>query len=169
MTTWSCLAIKVLFSPVYLIGIMTSIYKDEVYCKLEGKEIYIIFVVILLIFYQSYTGHVGNYHKNTFDYDGIDLIFIQKLFMCFFFFIFLHRFEDFNNKIVDLIAATSFTSFFIHPCILAFLSVISPNIFKFKSWLLYLISIIILLSMCVFIAKFTKLILPQHSRFITGY
>tara|TARA_R110002033_G_scaffold140757_1_gene179451 strand:+ start:200 stop:1240 length:1041 start_codon:yes stop_codon:yes gene_type:complete len=165
----SLLQSVVYFTPVYLVGILMSIYKEKLYAYLKGKDFILFSSFFGLILYQSYIGDVGSYHKHAFDYGGVDIIFIQKIFMCIFFFIFLHRFEQLNNKVVNVIAATSFTSFFIHPYVMAVISVINPNMFKFDSWLIYFLFVLLLLFACISIALITKKIFPRHSRYIIGY
>ncbi|MFT6919288.1 MAG: peptidoglycan/LPS O-acetylase OafA/YrhL [Cognaticolwellia sp.] len=144
------------YTPVYLIRILVSIYKEKLYSCLKNKEIFLILAFVGLVLYQSYIGDIGNYHKNAFNYDGVDIVFFQKLFTCFFFLIFLHRFEGFNNKIVNLVAATSFTSFFIHPYILLILSQVNLKFFRVDSWLIYCLFVLLLLCACIVIALTIK-------------
>ena len=146
-----------------------SIHKEKVYKCLKGKEIYLIGIVILLSVFQSYLGFEGNYHKPMFEYGGIDLIYFQKIALCFFFMIWLNRFEKFNNKALHSLAVTSFTALFIHPFILWFLSKLNFEFMLVNSWAVYFLFVGSISVVCIFIAKLTKKILPKHSRHIVGY
>lgn len=157
------------FTPVYLIGITASIHKDKIYKYLKGKDLYLFLAVILLALYQSSLGIVGNYHKPAFVYGGIDLIFFQKIIFCFFFMIWLNRFESYNNRVIHAVAATSFTAFFIHPFIISFLIKLDLNFMATNSWFIFLIFVGTLSMTCIFIAKITKQVIPKYSRYIIGY
>lgn len=157
------------FTPVYLIGITASIHKEFIYVYLKGKEVYLLIFVIVLAIYQSSLGIGGNYHKDAFIYGGVDLMFFQKIFLCFFFMIWLNRFESYNNRAVDAIASTSFTAFFIHPFILLFVERLNFNFIATDSWSLYLVFVGTLALICVLIAKISNKIAPKYSRFIIGY
>lgn len=157
------------FTPIYLIGITASIHKELIYKYLKGKELYIILAVILLATYQSTLGIGGSYHKDAFIYGGVDLMFFQKLLLCFFFMIWLNRFESYNNRVVNAVASTSFTAFFIHPFILWFIQKLDLEFMGTDSWFIYLFFIGILSLLCVLIAKITKKTIPKYSRFLIGY
>ncbi|WP_199774423.1 acyltransferase family protein [Pseudoalteromonas sp. T1lg76] len=157
------------FTPIYLIGITASIHKELIYEYLKGKEVYIILAVILLATYQSTLGIGGNYHKDPFTYGGIDLMFFQKILLCFFFMVFLNRFESNNNKAIHAVASTSFTAFFIHPFIIFFITKLELGFMAKDSWFLYFAFVLTISATCVLIAKITKKIIPKYSRFIIGY
>lgn len=157
------------FTPLYLIGITASINKNNIYKHLKGQELYLLFIVILLAVFQSYLGLIGNYHKPAFEYGGIDLMYFQKIALCFFFMIWLNRFERFNNKAIHILASTSFTAFFIHPFILWFLERMKLDYIKVDSWAVYIIFVGILSLICILVAKLIKKILPKYSRYLIGY
>jgi len=157
------------FTPVYLIGITVSIHKEKVYEYLNGKEGYLLAIVVLMAFFQSYLGFQGNYHKEPFEYGGVDLMYFQKIALCFFLMIWLNRFEDFNNKVIHTLAATSFTAFFIHPFILWFVVKMNFDYLHVNSWAIFILFVCCISGVCIFFAKFAKKILPKYSRYITGY
>jgi surface polysaccharide O-acyltransferase-like enzyme len=157
------------FTPIYLIGITVSIHKERVYEYLKGKDIHLLSIVIIIAVFQSYLGFEGNYHKQAFEYGGIDLIYFQKIALCFFLMIWLSRFEEFNNKAIHSLAATSFTAFFIHPFILWFLNKLNFDFMDVNSWVLYVLFVATISVICIFIAKLSKKIMPQYSRYIVGY
>jgi len=159
----------VYFTPIYLIGITTSINRDFIYSFLRDKLSILLFLVIFLAVFQAYIGQHGNYHKNFFDWGGIDIIFFQKLAMCFLFMVWLVKFEDLDNRLIHAVASTSFTAFFIHPFVILVLNNINLPFLKLDSWALLAAFVTATISFCVLIAKTTKKIAPKYSKFIIGY
>jgi surface polysaccharide O-acyltransferase-like enzyme len=157
------------FTPVYLMGINASIHKENIYQHLQGKEIYLFVIVIMLAVFQAYLGNSGSYHFSAFEYGGIDLMFFQKLALCFFFMVWLNKFEKLNNALLHSIASTSFTIFFIHPFILLILSKFKFDFLKQDSWIVFIIFVAVLTASCVLIAKLFKKLFPQSSRYLIGY
>jgi len=157
------------FTPVYLIGITASIYKEKIYEYLNGKELYLLVIAISLAVLQSYLGITSNYHKLAFEYDGIDIMYFQKISLCFFFMIWLNRFEKYNNRAIHILASTSFTAFFIHPFILKFLDKIELEFIKVDSWIVFTAFVGTLSLTCILIAKLIKKILPKYSKYLIGY
>ena len=157
------------FTPIYLIGITASIQKESTYTYLKGKEIYLILAVILLATYQATIGVGGNYHKLAFSYGGIDLMFLQKVLLCFFLMAWLKKMEHINNRIIQALASTSFTAFFIHPFIILFIRKLEFGFMANGSWTIYVIFVGATSMLCVLIANTAKKIAPKYSRFIIGY
>ncbi|MCE2572807.1 acyltransferase family protein [Motilimonas eburnea] len=157
------------YTPVYLIGIMASIYKEKVYDFLHGKDLVLLFVVLFFASFQTFIGDIGNYHKKPFEFGGGDLMFFQKLILCFFFMVWLNKFEKYNNRYVHSVASTSFTAFFLHPFILWFVGKLSGGSLAHDSWLLFSLFVFFTLVFCIIIAKVTKKIIPSYSRYIIGY
>ncbi len=120
------------FAPVYLMGMCASINKESIYDKLMNKELIFLVIAVLLAFFQgkfaSYNpleglttfpqsvegGYVGNFHKDIFVYNGIDFMILQKVALCFFFMVFLRRFEERSIPFLDFTAKYSFAIFFLH-------------------------------------------------------
>lgn len=162
------------FTPIYLIGIFCSIHKDKVYEIFSQKEYLLLVVIIALALFQTYTGHVGIYFKTPLINGVIDLMFIQKIVMCLFFMVFLARFEKHNNSIIQSVAATSFAIYFLHPIVQQAMlrlmrKYLGTDLAIYSSWLIYPIYIVTLIALCILIAKVTKKVLPNQSRFILGY
>ncbi|MEZ8102662.1 acyltransferase family protein [Vibrio bivalvicida] len=157
------------FSPVYLIGITTAINKDYVYSSLKGKDGFLLAIVVGLAGLQASLGLYGNFHKPAFVYSGVDIVFIQKIFMCFFFMIFLHRFENYSNKLLCTLASTSFSVFFIHPYIIQVWPKLGLGSIGQGSWLVFLFTVVMICTMSVVLAKTAKLIFKRHSRMVVGY
>lgn len=120
------------FAPVYLMGMWASINKERIYEKLMNREWIFLAIAVLLAFFQgefaSYTpleglttfpqvvegGYVGNFHKDILVYNGIDFMILQKVSLCFFFMVFLRRFEERSIPFLDFTARYSFAIFFLH-------------------------------------------------------
>ena len=159
------------YSPIYLLGIVCSQYKEVLYTRLKGKEIYFLLIAVVLLVLPAINGNTGSSYKPFFEYNGIDLLYIQKTFFCFFFLIWLHRFESFNNKYVNILASTSFVIYFVHGYflqILLRLKVYSGISFS-HPWETFIVVLFSFLVMGVLVAILTKKIVPKYSQYLTGY
>jgi len=159
----------VYFTPVYLIGILCSVYRDIVHSKLKGKELVLLAAILTLAIIQALVGVVGNYHKSPFEYGGLDIMFIQKILMSIFFMVFLARFESLNAEISNSMAATSFTIFFIHPFVLWEVNKYFGQYIATGSWVGFMFCVVAIIVICVTLAKIIKRTIPNYSRFIVGY
>lgn len=165
----------VYYTPVYLIGIMFSMYSSQVKKYLNNKIPLLAIIVVLVSFLEVYLGHAGNYSKPFFDYNGVDLQYIQKIFLISLLYISLERWS-FNNKLMNTISETSFAIFFIHPWVMILcnwvFNYIYPNLFSMKLNIpLYLGVIIFVLFSSVGIALITKKIFngSKKTRYLIGY
>lgn len=157
------------FAPVYLLGIFSSMNREVIYTTLKGKEWLLLAATIGLAGLQAELGVCGNYEKEALSYGGVDVMFVQKVIMCFMLMVFLKRFDAVNNKIVHSVAATSFAIFFLHPFIIHFLHVtVTPDIAE-KSWIWYPLLTLGIVGVCVLGAKAVKWLLPKFSRSLIGF
>lgn len=157
------------FTPVYLIGILCSEYRNKIYGALNGMEPILLALIVSLAALQENFGYVGNYHKLAFAYGGLDILFIQKILMCLFLLISLKRFESVNNKIIHAVATTSFTVYFLHSFILWGISRAFGKYLALDSWMMFSLYVAAIVMLCVGIAKATKKAIPKYSRFLPGY
>ena len=152
------------FIPVYLIGIYASVHRSKIYEVFKGKGFVLLIFTLAIAFIDAYTND-----KNA--YFGIDLVYIQKVFMCFFFMVWLNKYEEYHNSFIHKLASTSFTIFFIHPYILLVLGGLQGRgyIITDESWWLFpiIIALIILFSMLVAIT--IRKLMPKYSRYLIGY
>ncbi|UUV19034.1 acyltransferase [Fusobacteria bacterium ZRK30] len=159
------------FSPIYVMGIWSSINKSIIYEKLKGKEIWLALGFLAMGYFQGVVlDHPYNYQKAIFEYRGIDLTIYQKVFMIYFLMILLHRLEDKKIWILDFMAKYSFAVFFIHGYLLMngmeLKKVLGLN---FQSGILGLLIIAFVITMgSCFIASLIKKVLPKHSRKLIG-
>ncbi|MFL7033487.1 acyltransferase [Vibrio lentus] len=166
----------VYFTPIYLIGISVCMNKDKVSQYLDNKTLLLLlFVVVILSFYQSYTGINGNSHKPFFESDGIDVVFIQKIALIFLLYGALEKLS-FKSKWLDTISDTSFAIFFIHPWLLLILEIADAK--YFGGTLKSDFNITLYLGICsgivvtsVFCAKIMKMVFrgSKKTRYLIGY
>jgi hypothetical protein len=170
----------VYFLPAYLIGIFSSIHKETLYRVMKGKEIFLFSIVLFLAALEAKTGHVGNYTKEPFVLNGIDIMFFQKIALCLFFMTFLHRFEGASNKLLDTIAATSFGIFFLHGYLLfifgrffsqTYIGNLTSSLHAehLLPWIILIIVTAIIVTISTLIVLAIKKLLPKYSRYLTGY
>lgn len=115
VNNWSIIQSVIYFSPVYMFGILCSMEREWIYEKFSGKDHYLFFIVLILVILQaSIMSTSGNLQKNPFDYNGIDISFLQKNMLCLFFMVFLHRFEDREFMLLKNLAVSSFSIYFLH-------------------------------------------------------
>lgn len=158
--------------PVYLIGIYCSVHKERIYDYFRNKEAILLIAFVGVILVQSYLGVIGNTHKAFFTYEGIDTILPQKVLLCLFLMVWLHRFEDYSNKWINLLANTSFAIYFLHGYVLRALFIIKNQmgIERFSNPLLvFVLSLIILIAVSIVLALILKRIFKGNSRYISGY
>jgi len=161
----------VYFMPVYLGGMLCSMYKEKLYALGARGELLFSLSGLFYILLQAGAGKIAIYNKSPFVWDGIDFMFFQKASFALFFLIFLKRFEKVKNGVIDTLARTSFAIFFLHPILIKMLYVNSSWLFSAegKSWTLYVFYILFITFTCMAAALALKLLLPKYSRQITGY
>ena len=159
------------FTPPYLLGMLCSINKTNIYRKLKGKEYLFIITAVALASIQALLGRHNNYSKPLFTYDGIDLILLQKSILCIFFLIFLQRYEHTKNRFLKLLASTSFAIFFLHGYVLQVLIhlKVALEIEIVYPWVYYFLTWGILVVVSVLLALLLKRLFPKYSQYITGY
>ncbi|WP_191963507.1 acyltransferase family protein [Pseudotamlana haliotis] len=160
------------FMPVYLLGILCAQQRNNIYKMLKNKELVLLGAVLGLAVFQSYLGYVGNYHYDIDKIDGsIDLILLQKIIMCFFFMVWLNRFEDRKHPWIDTLAKFSFPIFFLHAYVLNFLFVIHDHFKHYitSPWLAYLFFTFLLVAFSIVLAKITTRLFPKYAFMLIGY
>lgn len=159
------------FTPVYLFGMWCALHRERIYTFFDKKEIFLFIIAILLAVIQAMLGNVGNYHKEIFVYDGIDIMLLQKITLCLFFMVWLHRFENIQNTVLDILAKTSFAIFFLHPYMIFLIAGLQPTVMApigFEA-VYYLALIIPVIAICIASALLAKRILQSSSRYLIGY
>ncbi len=158
------------FTPVYLFGIWCSINRHKIYDFMRGKELFALAFAVSLAFLQAYVGGEGNYHSDPFSYNGVDLMYIQKMVLCLFFMAWLYRFEGTESGwLVNTLSSTSFAIFFIHPVINEIFRKLNFGFMGLDSWAVYLVFVAFVLALCVLLSLMAKRVIPAHSRYVIGY
>ena len=161
------------FFPVYMLGIICSIKKEDLFKFLAGKTVVLGLAVILVSVVQLliYDNH-GNFHKGTlFLFNGIDTMILQKILMCFFLLSILKKLENREIPLLKHLATTSFAIYFLHPWVLYFFyrSSIIGYVSFLPSFLIFLLTATLVITICLVIATLFKCILGEKSRFVVGW
>ncbi len=161
------------FLPIYLLGINCSVNREQVVNFIMGKHFYFGAMVIILALLQTvfYEGS-GNFVKEEiFSYAGVDILIIQKIFLCFFFLSILQKYEDANIPGLKFLATVSFAIYFIHPWLMFVM-----NKYKFYFYfdrlpeaIAWLITLFAFLLVSLMIAYLAKAILKSKSKYLIGW
>jgi peptidoglycan/LPS O-acetylase OafA/YrhL len=157
---------------VYLIGVYSSIYKTQINTYINNNKRFLGLTVIalgliqVLVFQQS-----GNFHKNFWELDVIDVNLLQKIIFGYLIMAILNMYEKRNINTLKILAETSFPIYFIHPFIInIFNKIVSLCRITYEGNLLIfaLISLmVILVSMAT--AYLIKQIFQKNSRYLIGW
>jgi surface polysaccharide O-acyltransferase-like enzyme len=159
------------FTPIYMLGIISSERKDILYSNFTGKEIYLLSIAITIAVLQAYIGKLGNYHKAAFTLGGIDLMIIQKIILCLFFIVLLNRFENYKLRLLETIAKNSFGIFFTHGIIMMVLDGIKKKIdfsFTSNSFIIYCLVATLVFFLSIITTLLLKKIFPKYSKYLVG-
>lgn len=162
------------FIPVYLIGIISSIKKDQVFKFIETKaRLLALMVLAMATFQAAFYEKWGNFVKaDMFAYAGLDIMIVQKLLMCFFWVALLKKFENSNFQIIELLASASFAIFFLHPWIYMALDkcFISKGLLDaFPGGVTFLSVAPLVVSLTLLLAVAIKSLFKQKSRLLIGW
>jgi surface polysaccharide O-acyltransferase-like enzyme len=115
VNNWSIVQSIVYFSPVYMFGILCSMERDWIYEKFLHKDGWLfLFVLFLAILQAAVMRTSGNLQKPPLDFNGVDISLLQKMSLCVFFMVFLHRFENVDSRLLKQLAVSSFSIYFLH-------------------------------------------------------
>ena len=160
------------YSPIYLLGIFCSINQLTIYEKLRNKEYLLLVIIVFIAAVEWVSNDFGSYEKYIKPNGVIDLMFIQKVFMCLFFTVFLHRFENIKIHSLQILASASYPIFLFHPILikitLDMFYKLTGNRLSIDSWTIYFIFTFFIIVFCVIIIKFIKLLISNKSSYILG-
>lgn len=107
----------VYFTPFYLFGMLYSQYLDWMKTHYRRFLVAALIMVITALYLQTYAlVHIGGFHKEAFEWGGIDLQFIQKMGWCVLFIgLCTNCIGAKLGKHLAMIASISFAIFFLHP------------------------------------------------------
>lgn len=170
VNNWSILQSVVYFSPVYLFGIFCSMEREHIYKVFRRKEWILFAGIVLLAMVQAWlVDYCSTPAKEPFAWGGIDISYVQKMLLCVFLMVFLHRFENREWKILNHLAVSSFSIYFLHGWIIQILSWMRP---LYRQWsglhLVFILSpLVIWLSYVA--ARSIRRRFPEKSRMIIGW
>lgn len=147
------------FLPVFLFGALASLHRVALLVRLQGQEVALGLCIGALALVQAYAyPNFGNLQKPAFQLALPDVLLAQKVLLCLFFMVLLHRFEDRPSRVLGVLASASFPIFFLHPWVIwaVEVGVGSPGGFKTYGpgpllWLV-LTSVVVLVSLGLAIA-----------------
>ena len=159
------------FTFFYLLGIWTAMNKERILKYLNNKIGILSIITVLIIIIETYISKTqGNYHKNFFEYNGLDLMLIQKALMCLILFKTLDKFENSKLFLLDKLAEYSFVIYFLHPFFMKVYEYkLVPLIGIRNYYLLVVLEIALTVIGCSFIAIIVKKIFGKYSRYFIGY
>ncbi|PWQ98710.1 acyltransferase family protein [Leucothrix arctica] len=158
------------FFPIYLIGISFSMHKESVLIFFKGKGFFLFTLVVLFSYIQVVTGNNGIYTKDALIITKIDIMFIQKILLCFLISLFLIKYESRKSLILTKISEMSFSIYFIHPFLLFAAYKVNFGFSKDEgSWLTLFLMVFMVISLCCFISVGVKFLLGARSRYFIGY
>ena len=159
------------FLPIYLLGIVCSQHRDWLYQNLEGREPWLLALVVGIALWQTLgVGHVGNFNKPPFVVDGADWVLLQKALLCPVLMVVLHRFEDRHWSLLGLLASASFGIYFMHAWVLAFAYGIKDGrTLGISPYLAWPLATALVVALSMGIAWLAKLVLRKQSRWVIGW
>jgi peptidoglycan/LPS O-acetylase OafA/YrhL len=157
------------YLPLYLLGIMCSQRKEKIWAFCCGREVLLAIPFLVLAAYQAWLYNTsGNYQDDTLTMT-IDLNLWQKVFLCLFFMVFLHRFEHSRTRLLDLIASASFAIYFLHPFVMQLFKRLDYRLNVPDGYLTYTILVSLIIMTSVAIGYAAKRLLGSKSRFLIGW
>lgn len=157
------------FTPVYLIGILASIYREPVLAALRGREYLLFAMAFAIAAVQTSMGLQGNGHKPMFTFAGIDLMLLQKLFLTIAIYATLERCSVLHSQSLLLVSEASFAIFFLHPIVLILLGWVHATHLTGWPWVDLVLVSMETVMICVAIAVTARRFLSHRSRLLLGY
>ncbi|NVK43370.1 MAG: acyltransferase [Oceanospirillaceae bacterium] len=167
----------VYFTPFYMLGMLYSQHYEILNRYRRPIAASAMLGVMLMVVLQTLVfPHLANYHKAPFEFDGIDLMFLQKLCLCIVllevaFWLSLRA----TNRLLLEISAASFALYFLHPFLLSevhdrlvpWLRTLHP-----PGWVnlgATLFSLVVATALTYVVARGIRHAAPRHSRMLIGW
>jgi probable poly-beta-1,6-N-acetyl-D-glucosamine export protein len=161
------------YSSGYFLGIYCSIYREHIYRILKGKEwVLLIFITGLAAFQAWKFPHISLFAKPAFKWGFPDIQYLQKVILCFFFMVFLHRFENVRITVLNKVAEASFAIYFLHSFIIESTGMaIRKNGLTFSgnmfTWIIFTVAVVYVTYIAAWLVK--RSIRNGKSRYIIGW
>lgn len=164
----------VYFIPVYLLGINISMDKARVLKALTDKEWVLALMMLGLSVEQvALYPEYANLHKPPFQWAGLDILLIQKMLGCLFFYVLLSRFEYRNWPWLKTLAASSFALYFIHPPVILILKKLGvqhwPVINQMPGLIMWGFWCVVVTLVSFGLASAVRRAVPKFSRQVVGW
>ena len=160
------------FTPIYLLGIFVSKNIKILFSKLNGKELYLLLILIAIEIFQAQRAIPENINEfDNISFRNIDLILIQKSLLSIFLTIYFIKFENIKLRLLNIFAKNSFGIFFIHGIYIYLYNVL---ILKFEikymsdSVIIFILTSSVVLAISLFSTILIKKILSNTSKYIIG-
>jgi surface polysaccharide O-acyltransferase-like enzyme len=162
--------------PAYLLGIWASCNRERIIARLRGNEFYFLAAAFVLALVQAVVFEkFGNISKDIlgdiFSREGfyLDISFLQKILLCLFFMVFLHRFEKRNIPLLHTVATSSFAIYFLH----FYIEKIGIYVKGLFPWFpgspaTLMVATIIASGLSILVAMLVKKLYGKDSRYIVG-
>lgn len=157
------------YTPVYLIGIMTSLHWEQMRPLLARRWPLLFGIVIALVLAAALDGSYGNYIRRAHTpLLALDLMMAQKIVLTFAILGLLTRLERYNLPALNEIAERSFGIFFLHPILIVLLATsgVLPDLGW--DWANYLLWFAAVFGGSYVIAGGARSVLGPRSRLILG-
>ena len=160
------------YYPLYLFGIFAAA-NPAIIMQLRKYSLLFLFTSLALAYYQGVIeGIQGSKHKALFEYAGIDLMFLQKVFLLLFIMTSIHHLSRWQIKPLSFFANISFGLFFIHGYVLMVLQRVSINDlllnYGFSAETALLIKFTLVVMISSLIAVVIMKLLGKNSRYVIG-
>jgi fucose 4-O-acetylase-like acetyltransferase len=161
------------YIPIYLLGINCSIHRDQVVNFVSGKSMFLGGLVLALAAFQAaFVDGFGYHHKESMlSYEGVDILILQKIVMCFFLLSVFQAYEDRNIPGLKLLAAASFSIYFLHPWLLKFVT--NEKFYSLVDFIpgigVFILTVPLIIVSSMVIAYTARRVLKNHSRYILGW
>lgn len=167
----SVLQSVVYFTPVYILGILCSIHRQEIHARLTGHVWWLLLAAVMLAALQVLVhDKTGNYHKPPLQYAGLDFMMLQKICLCLFFMVYLQRFEHARLPVLQLLASASFAIYFLHPWLLQLLEpVVAGNMHTLPGGVNWLLLTLGVTAASLLLARGIKRVTGARSRYLIGW
>ncbi len=162
------------FLPVYLAGMNVSLHRKAVLERLTGREwLLAVGVLGLAVMQVALYDKYSNHHKPAFEWGGVDPVMPQKLLACLLLYVVLERFRDRQWRLLDILAASSFAIYFLHPLILVKLREHAtydwPIISALPDALGWLVWVAIIIAASYGIGRVVRMVSGRYSRQLIGW
>lgn len=161
------------FIPFYFLGIFCAMHRNRICGYRKGLEYVYLASALLLAWYQAaFVDVTGNFHKAFFQFNGIDIMLLQKLFLVLFFMLWLHRFETSHSAGLSFVAKISFPIYFLHPYVIKFIIRMKNALWEYEihaSMTMLIFSTIAVTVISSILALLTRRLFRKNSRVLIGW